>query len=615
MTIAGRVGLSLLAAVLLAASGIILASIVARVNQSAADTLDLRSSVLQASGDQLGLWHDEAKTDPVTSLEFSKLQLQPPLRTIGPDMPKATVFVENKTTGDLYLVQPCGAIESPPGTVIGTMDAVVHTLGGDVLGNICDLPATVGIASGDTVRAELRIDLAPGLASGDYPFQTMFDAASQVSTQPPAGMVGWWPGDGNANDIVGGNHGTLENGTTFATGKVGEAFSLDGVDDYVSAPFTYEGPFTVDFWLKADVASQAVYTSAFASSTPGNYNPFFQIDFDLSGNYRFHGGNDDLHVNIGPATTGSQHVGVTYDGSTVTTYLNGEFQNSAIWAGPTLRFETAKIGMNRDNAKSFGGLIDEVEIFNRALGAAEIRAIYNAGSAGKIKPQPIPPPGGMVSWWPGDGNTDDIAGDNLGVLQGGATYAPGIVDQAFSLDGVDDFVEAAQVTNLDGPSFTGLTIDAWIRPDTVAAGHAVAGAYNSSVTKTTYYLVIDGGKLNFSASWDPNWTVDFFVATSSSDIPVGQWTHVAGTWSGGNDVKLYIDGVEDMGAIVNAPNVFATLGDTNVPIKIGALTNISNELGSFFDGLIDEVEIFNRALTAGEIRAIYNAGSAGKIKP
>ena len=65
MTIAGRVGLSLLAAVVLAALGIVLGSIVARVNQSAADTLDLRSSVLQASGDQLGLWHDEAKTDPV----------------------------------------------------------------------------------------------------------------------------------------------------------------------------------------------------------------------------------------------------------------------------------------------------------------------------------------------------------------------------------------------------------------------------------------------------------------------------------------------------------------------------------------------------------------------
>ena len=171
------------------------------------------------------------------------------------------------------------------------------------------------------------------------------------------------------------------------------------------------------------------------------------------------------------------------------------------------------------------------------------------------------------------------------------------------------------MTNLDGPSFTGLTIDAWIRPDTIVNSHAVAGVYNSSVTKTTYYLRVTNGKLNFLASWDPNWTVDFFAATSSLDIPVGQWTHVAGIWSGGSDVKLYIDGIEDTDATVNAPNVLSSLGETSVPIQIGALTDSANELYSFFNGLIDEVEIFNRALTAGEIRAIYTAGSAGKIKP
>ena len=265
------------------------------------------------------------------------------------------------------------------------MDAVVHTLGGDLLGNTCDVPGTVVIASGDLVRTELRIGLVPGLASGDYPFQTVFEAVSAVAIHPPGGMVSWWPGDGNANDIAGGNHGTLQGGAGFAQGVVGEGFSLDGVNDYVSAPFTYEGPFTVDFWLEANVATQAEYTSAFASSTPGHYSPFSQIDFDSFGNYRFQGGNDELHLNIGPATTSFQHVAVTYDSSTVRTYLNGEFQNSATWAGPTLRFETAKIGMNRDNVKSFDGLIDEVAIFNRTLTADEIRAIYEAGSAGKIK--------------------------------------------------------------------------------------------------------------------------------------------------------------------------------------------------------------------------------------
>ncbi len=69
---------------------------------------------------------------------------------------------------------------------------------------------------------------------------------------PPSGLVSWWPGDGHANDIVGGNHATLENGATFASGKVGQAFSLDGVDDFVNVPDNEQLNFgtddlTVDF--------------------------------------------------------------------------------------------------------------------------------------------------------------------------------------------------------------------------------------------------------------------------------------------------------------------------------------------------------------------------------
>ena len=61
-------------------------------------------------------------------------------------------------------------------------------------------------------------------------------AGAQVCVPPPPGMVSWWPGDGNANDIQDGNHGTLRNGATFAPGKVGQAFSLDGVAASVDVP-------------------------------------------------------------------------------------------------------------------------------------------------------------------------------------------------------------------------------------------------------------------------------------------------------------------------------------------------------------------------------------------
>lgn len=67
---------------------------------------------------------------------------------------------------------------------------------------------------------------------------------------PPSGLVSWWPGDNSALDIVGTNNGTLMNGATFAAGKVGQAFSFDGVNDYVTVPYTtdlnLQGSITID---------------------------------------------------------------------------------------------------------------------------------------------------------------------------------------------------------------------------------------------------------------------------------------------------------------------------------------------------------------------------------
>ena len=72
-------------------------------------------------------------------------------------------------------------------------------------------------------------------------------------------MVSWWPGDGNANDIQGGNNGTLQNGATFAAGKVGQAFNLDGVAAYVSVPSDSSlnvgtGDFSIDAWIKTSAS-------------------------------------------------------------------------------------------------------------------------------------------------------------------------------------------------------------------------------------------------------------------------------------------------------------------------------------------------------------------------
>ena len=73
-------------------------------------------------------------------------------------------------------------------------------------------------------------------------------------------------------------------------------------------------------------------------------------------------------------------------------------------------------------SRHLGGL-DEVSIYNRALSASEVVAIYNAGSAGKCPSAPpptncAPAPSGLTSWWPGEGNANDVADANFGVARG-----------------------------------------------------------------------------------------------------------------------------------------------------------------------------------------------------
>src|SRR5439155_25449757 len=133
----------------------------------------------------------------------------------------------------------------------------------------------------------------------------------------------------------------------------------------------------------------------------------------------------------------------------------------------------------------FNGLIDEVSVYNGALSAAEIQSLFAAGSDGKatvvvttsadavdatdgvtslreainasnatpgrdVIGFDIPtPPAGAVARWSAEKAANDTAGGNNGTLQGGASFADGVIGQAFGFDGVDDFISVANTGSLD----------------------------------------------------------------------------------------------------------------------------------------------------------------------
>ena len=213
-----------------------------------------------------------------------------------------------------------------------------------------------------------------------------------------------------------------------------------------------------------------------------------------------------------------------------------------------------------------------------------------------------PPPANLVSWWPGDGNANDIVDGNPGALVNGATFAAGKVGQAFSFDGVDDFVTIGDPANLQ---ITGdFTITAWINPNSVGRVHHILVRRAPACGQVGY-----GFALN-----PPNNVLDsndgFSNITSGLLVPVNQFSFVAVVSNDAADTfDFYVNDQTTLGV-----PVASQLGNpSNANIQIGQANGCS--LTTLFEGLIDEVSIYDRALSASEIQDIFDAGNAGMCKP
>jgi len=236
--------------------------------------------------------------------------------------------------------------------------------------------------------------------------------------------------------------------------------------------------------------------------------------------------------------------------------------------------------------------------------------------------QCVTAPAGMTNWWPADDNAFDIIGGQHGTLQGGATFDTGEVVRAFSLDGTDDYVlvpnNASASFNFNG-SFS---IDAWVYLRAGSTEFApIVSKWNDipfGNDQRSYFLAVEpfGGaqRLRFDVSADGKFLGGHSSLKISSDvIPFNTWTHVAGVFDGPtHSLSVYVNGHASVFAFadstVSAPFV------NNEPVLIGA-GDLGSNVRDFFNGRIDEVELFNRALSQAEIQSIINAGSSGKTMP
>jgi hypothetical protein len=209
-------------------------------------------------------------------------------------------------------------------------------------------------------------------------------------------------------------------------------------------------------------------------------------------------------------------------------------------------------------------------------------------------------PEGLVALWSGDGNANDSVGGNNGQLVNGVDFAPGKVGQAFDFEGAS-FVQVPDAPDLH---FTGeMTVEAWVNVKTFSGVN-----FREIVSK------IGGPNFHqscFTLAIDPSTQKAYFMVAatypdssavySSKTILLNQWFHLAGVYDG-SAIKIYVNGQLDGTTPWNKP-----LFPSNNPLVIGCTLQNSSYPTSFFNGLIDEVGIYNRALSASEVETIYTA--------
>jgi len=216
----------------------------------------------------------------------------------------------------------------------------------------------------------------------------------------------------------------------------------------------------------------------------------------------------------------------------------------------------------------------------------------------------------MVGWWPWDGTGTDIQGNNPATLSGGPDFVSGEVDQALAFDGANDYARVTGAPSLNVGVGSGMTIDAWIKPGDVASQRPLIEFSGGTTGVHMWTSVTFGGAVgpaNLYVNLGDTSGASHIISSAPGIMTANSWQHVALTYDRTTGVAMLYRN----GAVVAQQNLGIFPPLTSTDLYIGRRPGT----GFFYLGQIDELDLFNRVLSAAEIQAIVDAGSAGKCKP
>ncbi len=449
-----------------------------------------------------------------------------------------------------------------------------------------------------------------------WPFRDRYTTTFTEGDNPESGMIAYYPFTaGSVADSSGCGNDGVNQGAVPAPDRFGienNCYSFNGDDDYITTSFTpliyADSAFTMSVWVKVDPYTNSEYYDTilgFESSGSNSFNLRYDAySWDLFDVYY----RDDNHANdvvsIMEHADGVWHHFVVE--KTVDGYLN-------TWEGGVLRYSTelsatgdlnivtsksVYLGCsNHNNVASydFDGYIDDFRFYNRALSASEIQALYHEGGWDDLDQ-------GLVAYYPFNGNASDESWNgNDGDVHTGTSNQPelffdrfGNPASAYGFDGVDDYIDMGFAPQ----SWHEITLCGWVNR-AVYGNSPIIGEGGQDSGDNDLYLRIFDSNLQFRVR-TPG---DSKVLQDPNPFIDDQWEFVAATWKISDQLKLYTNGQS-----VGSMSAQSDTNDYDYSLYIGALHAGTEELASVFNGVIDDIRIYNRVLTEDEIQTLYNEG-------
>ena len=457
------------------------------------------------------------------------------------------------------------------------------------------------------------------------------------------GLVGWWKMDEtsgtSAADSSGNNNtGTLTGGPTWTAGMDGGALgfsqsSYQYVDVGNSSYLNFERnqPFSLAAWVNyTDTSANGYFPLITKQVNAGNF-PGYLIDANMP--------NNKINVSLqGTSATGNQilvmspsgsftpdvwhHVVMTYDGSStaagVHVYIDGVDQTLTVQydalSSSILNSADMTIGDAPATGEHTGAIIDDARVYNRALSADDVMALYTStgGGSGDINSN-------LIGYWKMDETSgtsvaDSSGSGNAGTLTPNATgvWVAGKINDGAKLNGTTQYVSIPDAASL---RLSGSwSISEWVKLSALPGASSVEELFTKQASAggtVNYTLSVDN---NGNCTTDPTFGVAFTntsgtaaVACYNVVVATGTWYHVTGVWdSSATTLSLYVNGI----SVASTTTALVPDSSAGYPLTIGEV------FGAYFlNGTVDDVRLYNRALSPADVLTLYNSEKSACASP